>query len=55
MTVKNVLLGGKKKQDDVLSDKVTGAYKQWYNYLTLALKSLQFDKLLNGQSCCNIG
>ncbi len=39
MAAKNVLLGGKKKQDDALSDKVTGAYKRWYNYLTLALKS----------------
>jgi len=39
MTAKNVLLGGKKKQDDALSDKVTGAYKRWYNYLTLALNS----------------
>lgn len=40
MAAKNVLLGGKKKQDDALSDKVTGAYKHWYNYLMLGLKSV---------------
>ncbi len=39
MTAKSVLLGGKKKQDDVLSEKVTGAYKRWYDRLILAVKS----------------
>jgi hypothetical protein len=41
MAAKNVILGGnsKKKPDDALSDKVTGAYKRWYDYLNLAMKS----------------
>jgi hypothetical protein len=41
MAAKNVILGGnsKKKPEDALSDKVTGAYKRWYEYLNLAVKS----------------
>ena len=41
MAAKNVILGGnsKKKPDDALSDKVTGAYKRWYDYLNGAVKS----------------
>ena len=39
MAAKSVLLGGKKKQDDGLSEKVTGAYKRWYDRLILAVKS----------------
>jgi len=39
MTAKNVLLGGKKKlEDNGLSDKVTGAYKRWYDRLTAAVR-----------------
>ena len=40
MVAKNVLLGGKKKGDDGgLSDKVTGAYKRWYDRLIIAVKT----------------
>jgi len=40
MTAKNVLLGGKKKlEDNGLSDKVTGAYKRWYDRLTTAVRT----------------
>ncbi|PPQ83593.1 hypothetical protein CVT25_006343 [Psilocybe cyanescens] len=40
MVAKNVLLGGKKKPEDGgLSDKVTGAYKRWYDRLILAVKA----------------
>jgi len=39
MAAKNVLLGGKKKADDGLSDKVTSAYKKWHDRLVLAVKS----------------
>jgi hypothetical protein len=41
MAAKNVILGGnsKKKPDDALSDKVTGAYKRWYDYLNLMVKA----------------
>ena len=39
MAAKNVLLGGKKKPDDALSDKVTGAYKRWYDRLVIAVRS----------------
>jgi len=40
MTAKNVLLGGKKKtEDNGLSDKVTGAYKRWYDRLTAAVRT----------------
>jgi hypothetical protein len=41
MVAKNVLLGGKKKPEDGgLSDKVTGAYKRWYDYLVAAVNSM---------------
>jgi hypothetical protein len=40
MTAKNVLLGGKKKgEDNGISDKVTGAYKRWYDRLTAAVRT----------------
>ena len=39
MAAKNVFLGGKKKTDDGLSDKVTGAYKRWYERLILEVKA----------------
>lgn len=40
MVAKNVILGGKKKAEDGgLSDKVTGAYKRWYDRLILAVKT----------------
>lgn len=40
MTAKTVLLGGKKKsEDNGLSDKVTGAYKRWYDRLTAAVRT----------------
>jgi hypothetical protein len=40
MTAKNVLLGGKKKaEDNGLSDKVTGAYKRWYERLSAAVRT----------------
>ncbi|XP_006457577.1 hypothetical protein AGABI2DRAFT_123432 [Agaricus bisporus var. bisporus H97] len=40
MTAKNVLLGGKKKsEDNGLSDKVTGAYKRWYDRLSAAVRT----------------
>jgi len=39
MAAKSILLGGKKKQDDLLSEKVTGAYKRWYGRLIPAVKS----------------
>ncbi|KAF9546307.1 DNase I-like protein [Agrocybe pediades] len=40
MVAKNVLLGGKKKPEDGgLSDKVTGAYKRWYERLSIAVKA----------------
>ncbi|KAH9483207.1 putative inositol polyphosphate 5-phosphatase C9G1.10c [Psilocybe cubensis] len=40
MVAKNVLLGGKKKPEDGgLSEKVTGAYKRWYDRLILAVKA----------------
>ncbi|KAF8890414.1 hypothetical protein BD779DRAFT_1643882 [Infundibulicybe gibba] len=39
MTAKNVLLGSKKKAEDGgLSEKVTGAYKRWYDCLLLAVR-----------------
>jgi hypothetical protein len=40
MAAKNVLLGGKKKgEDGGLSEKVTGAYKRWYDRLIIAVKT----------------
>lgn len=40
MVAKNVILGGKKKAEDGgLSDKVTGAYKRWYDRLIMAVKA----------------
>ena len=39
MVAKNVLLGGKKKTDDGLSEKVTGAYKRWHDRLVLAVRA----------------
>lgn len=40
MTAKNVLLGGKKKsEDNGLSDKVTRAYKRWYDRLAAAVRA----------------
>lgn len=37
---KNALLGGKEKGNDGgLSDKVAGAYKRWYHYLIIAVKT----------------
>ncbi|PPQ74266.1 hypothetical protein CVT24_001189 [Panaeolus cyanescens] len=39
MAAKSVFLGGKKKADDGLSERVSGAYKRWYDRLTLAVKS----------------
>ncbi|KAF8164701.1 Endonuclease/exonuclease/phosphatase [Crassisporium funariophilum] len=39
MVAKNVLLGGKKKPDDGLSEKVTGAYKRWYDCLVGAVRA----------------
>lgn len=39
MAAKNVLLGSKKKvEDGGLSEKVTGAYKRWYDRLVLAMR-----------------
>ena len=39
MAAKNVLLGGKKKaEDNGIGDKVTGAYKRWYDRLTAAVR-----------------
>lgn len=38
MAAKNVLLGSKKGQEGVLSDKVTGAYKRWYDRLTSVMR-----------------
>ncbi|RDB20337.1 putative inositol polyphosphate 5-phosphatase C9G1.10c [Hypsizygus marmoreus] len=39
MAAKNVLLGSKKKAEDGgLSEKVTGAYKRWYDRLMLAMR-----------------
>jgi len=39
MAAKNVLLGSKKKMEDGgLSDKVTGAYKRWYERLGQAVR-----------------
>ncbi|TFK35097.1 Endonuclease/exonuclease/phosphatase [Crucibulum laeve] len=38
MTAKNVLLGSKRKEDMGLSDKVTGAYKRWYDRLVTAVR-----------------
>ncbi|PPQ80755.1 hypothetical protein CVT26_006966, partial [Gymnopilus dilepis] len=44
MTAKNVLLGGKKKgsggtdSESGISEKVTGAYRRWYDRLVLAVK-----------------
>jgi hypothetical protein len=38
MAAKNVLLGSKKGQEGVLSDKVTGAYKRWYDRLVYAMR-----------------
>jgi hypothetical protein len=40
MTAKNVILGGKKKEDGGLSDKVTGAYKRWYERFQLAMRQI---------------
>jgi hypothetical protein len=37
MAAKNMLLGGKKK-DDALSDRVTGAYKRWHDKLSSVVK-----------------
>jgi len=39
MAAKNVLLGGKKKTDDALNDRVTGAYKRWHDRLVGAVKT----------------
>ncbi|KAF8812626.1 DNase I-like protein [Phlegmacium glaucopus] len=39
MVAKNVFLGGKKKTDDGLSEKVTGAYKRWHDRLVLAVRA----------------
>ena len=38
MIAYNVLLGGKKKTDDGLLEKVTGAYKRWQDRLVLAVR-----------------
>lgn len=39
MAAKNVLLGSKKKPEDGgLSEKVTGAYKRWYDRLLVAVR-----------------
>jgi hypothetical protein len=39
MAAKNVLLGSKKKPEDGgLSEKVTGAYKRWYDRLVLVMR-----------------
>ena len=38
MAAKNVLLGSKKGPEGVLSDKVTGAYKRWYDRLTSVMR-----------------
>lgn len=39
MAAKNVLLGGKKKDSDALSDRVTGAYKRWHDKLVSEVKA----------------
>ena len=40
MVAKNVILGGKKKAEDGgLSDKVTGAYKRWYDRLIIEVRT----------------
>ncbi|KAF8812638.1 DNase I-like protein [Phlegmacium glaucopus] len=39
MVAKNVFLGGKKKTDDGLSEKVTGMYKRWHDRLVLAVRA----------------
>lgn len=39
MAAKSVFLGGKKKADDGLSERVSGAYKRWYDRLILAVKA----------------
>jgi WD40 repeat protein len=39
MMAYNVLLGGKKKTDDGLLEKVTGAYKRWKDRLVLAVQA----------------
>ena len=38
MAAKNMLLGSKKGQEGVLSDKVTRAYKRWYDRLTAVMR-----------------
>jgi hypothetical protein len=44
MVAKNVLLGGKKGDDGGLPDKVTGAYKRWYDRLIIAVKTAMPNK-----------
>ncbi|RXW15821.1 hypothetical protein EST38_g10028 [Candolleomyces aberdarensis] len=39
MAAKNMILGGKKKED-ALSDRVTGAYRRWYDKLCAAVKAV---------------
>ncbi|KAF8994335.1 Endonuclease/exonuclease/phosphatase [Cyathus striatus] len=39
MTAKNVLLGSKKKEDMGLSEKVTGAYRRWYDRLVSVVRA----------------
>lgn len=39
MAAKNVFLGSKKKSEDGISEKVTRAYKRWYDRLVLAVKA----------------
>lgn len=39
MAAKNMILGGKKKED-ALSDRVTGAYRRWYDRLGGAVKAV---------------
>ncbi|KAF8075794.1 Endonuclease/exonuclease/phosphatase [Lyophyllum atratum] len=38
MTAKNVLLGKKKLEDGGLSEKVTGAYRRWYDRILIAIR-----------------
>ncbi|KAI0056643.1 hypothetical protein BV25DRAFT_1831966 [Artomyces pyxidatus] len=38
MAAKTVLLGGKKKSGDAVSEKVTHAYKRWYDRLIMAVR-----------------
>ncbi|KAL0948931.1 hypothetical protein HGRIS_009039 [Hohenbuehelia grisea] len=39
MTAKNVLLGKKRPEDGGLSDRVTGAYKRWYDRLVSVVRA----------------